>query len=364
MQMIIQVADAISSLSSDAVRFWTAQTHLSVFNSYAFYVLYERTVLAGMPKNAVQIMIIRDKHELIRAILPLDISREYKVAKQCNALTNYYFPRFTLIARREDLASRPFLDEVAGSVVSYWSKNSDAINLLPLNALDPVWNLFESQLRNSPRWQVQRYHQSINWVQPVDDLETYFQTRPVKLVNTLKRQRKKAEKAGCEFVMYSSPDDVSTGLKHYWTVYEKSWKVMEPFPELIGGLCQLCAENGSLRLGVILVDQCPASAQIWIVKEGTANIFKLAYDPEFSKYSVGSLLTENMIRAVCTEDGVSLIDFLNGDDPFKQDWMSEEREVYGLFAINRSRPVGLIWSWAYALKPVIKRIKARLQREK
>jgi hypothetical protein len=49
-----------------------------------------------------------------------------------------------------------------------------------------------------------------------------------------------------------------------------------------------------------------------------------------------------MIQHVLDVDHVDEIDFGRGDDPFKQLWMSERREHWGLLAFNPSTPLGLL----------------------
>ena len=45
------------------------------------------------------------------------------------------------------------------------------------------------------------------------------------------------------------------------------------------------------QLGVALIDGEPVAAQIWLVQQGRATIFKLAQDPAFDRQSPGTFLT-------------------------------------------------------------------------
>ncbi len=71
-----------------------------------------------------------------------------------------------------------------------------------------------------------------------------------------------------------------------------------------------------------------------------AYIYKLAYDPEFADFQVGTLLTMHMFEHVLDRDRVRCIDFLSGDDEYKARWMSSRRERKGLEVIRRSTPLG------------------------
>ena len=71
------------------------------------------------------------------------------------------------------------------------------------------------------------------------------------------------------------------------------------------------------------------AAQLWFVANQVAHIFKLAYDGEYSQFSVGTLLTMKLMEHVIDVDKVACVDFLSGDDEYKQQWMSARRERVG-----------------------------------
>ena len=131
-------------------------------------------------------------------------------------------------------------------------------------------------------------------------------------------------------------------MRAYEKIYAASWKIPEPYPDFVSGLCRICAEGGWLRLGVVYVDDQPAAAQIWIVSAGIAAIYKLAYDERFAKLSPGTLLTAKLMEYVIDVDQVREIDYLTGDDAYKKDWMSNRRERRGIVAYNLRTPKGLI----------------------
>ena len=69
-----------------------------------------------------------------------------------------------------------------------------------------------------------------------------------------------------------------------------------------------CAESGWLRLAIAYIDDQPAAAQIWIVSNGVANIYKLSYDERFAKFSLGTLLTAHLMEHAIDVDKVHEID--------------------------------------------------------
>jgi hypothetical protein len=85
---------------------------------------------------------------------------------------------------------------------------------------------------------------------------------------------------------------------------------------------------------------------------GKASIFKLAYDKAWRDYSPGSILTRYLMQQVIDSDKVHEIDFLTGNDAYKQEWMSERRKRWALYCINKPEPVSRMHrlsKWFHAL---------------
>lgn len=93
-------------------------------------------------------------------------------------------------------------------------------------------------------------------------------------------------------------------------------------------------------MGVAWLADKPIAAQLWVVADGKANIFKLAYDSAFASLSPGTVLTAALMRHVIDTDRVREVDYLTGDDPYKRLWMSHRRELWGLAAYDPCQPRG------------------------
>jgi Acetyltransferase (GNAT) domain len=190
-----------------------------------------------------------------------------------------------------------------------------------------------------------------NWIEPVKGrtFETYFATRPSQLINTYERKLRALEKLHrWHFRMIQADDeDLKTSIEHYLKVYEVSWKPKEDATAFIPAFMRLCAQNGLLRLGILYVNDEAVAAQMWLRDHDSAIIYKLAHSPQYEKFSVGLLLTVEMMRHAFDTDKVNLIDFGSGDDPYKAQWMSERRSRETITAYNRRTSLGQIAS----LKP-------------
>lgn len=193
------------------------------------------------------------------------------------------------------------------------------------------------------RWFSFEYFSFGNWFHPVSgSWASYLATRDGRLRNTIKRLGKKFADDGGSLQLIAKEDEVAAGIAAYEAVYAVSWKQPEPYPAFMPGLLQICARNGSLRLGVAWLDGKPVAAQAWIVAHGRAEIYKMAYDEQFKQYSPGTLVTAMLMAHVMDVDRVGEIDYLSGDDAYKKNWMTRRRERWGIIAYNPRTIRGLL----------------------
>ena len=184
-----------------------------------------------------------------------------------------------------------------------------------------------------------------NWIYRVQGkrFEAYMAERPSRVRNTIKRKQRKLEReyGGYEVRLFGL-NDLEQGLADYNTVYRASWKPHEQFDGFVDGLARTLSETGWLRLAVLYIDQKPAAAQFWFVVHDKASIFKLVYDQAWKQYSPGSILISYLMHYVIETDRVNEIDFLTGNDAYKQDWMSERRQRVSISLFRPRQPEGLL----------------------
>ena len=185
----------------------------------------------------------------------------------------------------------------------------------------------------------------------------YYSGLPSTLRHNVERGRGRLTRAGTWSInIYPSAGlEVADGLRAYETIYAASWKQPEPFPGFIPYLCRMAAAQGWLRLGILTLDAQPIAAQLWIVKDGVASIYKLAYDERCGRFSPGSVLSAHMMQHCIDHDQVRVVDYLTGDDAYKKDWMSHRRERTGLIAFNPATVRGFAAGAWHFMKKWIKR---------
>src|SRR5690606_29111619 len=172
---------------------------------------------------------------------------------------------------------------------------------------------------------------------------SYLATRPSQLRNNLQRGRGRLDKAGPWRIAIQQHEDggLEAAIAAFEHVYARSWKQPEPQPDFIPNLCRTAAREGWLRLGVLYFGETPLAAQLWLTHGGIASIYKLAYDEDGAQYSAGTVLTAAMFEQALDVDQVAEVDYLNGDEPYKQDWMEHRRERHGIIAFDLEQWRGL-----------------------
>lgn len=185
-------------------------------------------------------------------------------------------------------------------------------------------------------WVVRRAPDSINWVITLarPDWESYWNARPSRLRNTLRRKAKHVATT-----IHARFD--AAAWQAYLDIYAESWKGAEGSPDFLRALAEQEGAAGTLRLGIATVNGEAAAAQLWLVENGRATIHKLAYRERFRAEGAGTVLSAAMFRHAIEVDSVTLIDFGRGDDPYKREWVDVPRPLDALRLWNPSTPAGL-----------------------
>jgi hypothetical protein len=327
--------------------------HGGVFRSMSWF----RVLSTTLGPSALRIYVVESDAGEAQAALPMvgqaADSRWFHV-RRLAAVANCYTPLFSpLLADQASAAA--CLGALAREIAAdptHW----DMVILHPMDRDAPVYGATVAALR-AVRMAVQPYLCFGNWYLPVSGrcYDDYAGTLAPRLRNTIKRKGNQlAGRLRIEVICCGG--GLENALAAYESVYRASWKSPEGNAQFMPQLIRLCAREGWLRLGVAWIDGEPAASQIWLVANGVASIFKLAYDPRFVRHSAGSLLTAALMRHVIDIDRVQEVDFLCGDDAYKQDWMPNRRERWGIAAFNLSTLRGLALAGLHFGRSALKKV--------
>lgn len=126
-------------------------------------------------------------------------------------------------------------------------------------------------------------------------------------------------------------------------------------PELVAfheQLSTVALTRGWLRLYVLRLDDVPAAAVYAFVYRNVFYYYQAGFEPEFSKYSVGSILVGMTIKSAI-ENGMGKFDFLHGSEEYKFHWASESRELLRLDLFPPTLP-GLVYQEGLRLRKILK----------
>ena len=239
---------------------------------------------------------------------------------------NFYSLRFGAIGSQDE-------DLLTAIAAALRDGGLAEVDLAPLEDPEPLVRAF----RNAG-WVPLVTPFAVNW--RVDtaglDFESYWAKRPGQLRNTAKRR---AKAASLDVMIHDRFDEAAWAA--YEEVYRASWKPDEGSFPFLRALAEQEGAAGTLRLGIARRDGTPVAAQLWLVDKDEAMIHKLAYAEAAKELSPGTILSMAMFRHALDRDHVRRIDYGNGDEPYKADWMEERRTLWQLRAFNPRTLKGL-----------------------
>ena len=292
------------------------------------------------------------------AILPLRIVKQGQVCG-LESLSNYYTSLYS------PLMSDECNPQVLGrllSAVTTENRRAHTMRFAPMDPESPVYVSLLNELR-ATGWIPLTFFCFGNWYLKVNgDWPWYLKSRSGNLRSSIKRRSKTFFTEGGTLEVVSSLDGIESAIQAFQEVYSASWKTPEPYPDFVPSLIRLLASNGMLRLGLARLQGRPIAAQLWIVGKNKASIYKVAYDEAFASFSPGTVLTNSIMQFVIEQDQVNEVDFLIGDDKYKELWMSDRRERWGIIAFNPRTVIGLLLLTKEMGGRIVRRILRRVQK--
>jgi len=292
-----------------------------------------------------------------QVILPLRFTRKGPV-KTIHALSNYYSALYTpLVSDEGDLLDLQKL--LAAAVRDH--PGAHVINFSPMDPESTAYKALFNALK-AIDWIPFRLFCFGNWYLRVNgSWEDYLKKRSANHRSTIRRRSKRFAAEGGTLEIVTTLDETEQCIADYNDVYSASWKKPEPHSDFVPSLIRQLASMGMLRLGFARIKGRTIAAQLWIVDQQKASIYKVAYREDSASYAPGTVLTAHLMRHVIEHDRVNEVDFLIGDDAYKRTWMSDRRERWGIVAYNPATPVGLALLIKEALGRLVKSLARKLR---
>ena len=260
------------------------------------------------------------------------------------------------------------LSAVVNALIMQLKKDKHPLIDLNLFASESISLPILNQAFNDAGMKVSIYEYCSNWVENTEhlDYQQYLTNRSKSTrKGILRRKRRLQEKHNVRFEILNKESDIEKAISLFEAVYAKSWKELDYFEDFTPGLIRMCAQKGTLRFGVLYIDDIAACVELCIVANDKATFAKSAYDSKYAKHSPGSILLLHMIEYVINADKSKLLSFGLFDDAYKKSWCQERRTIKGIVAFNTHTFWGAIGFTAYSLEKlkdnILQHIKSPLK---
>jgi CelD/BcsL family acetyltransferase involved in cellulose biosynthesis len=174
-----------------------------------------------------------------------------------------------------------------------------------------------------------------------DSWDAYLATLGKKDRHELRRKIRKLYEsgAGVTFDVLSTQADVVASMDEFLDLHTRSRADKTDFmtPEMeifFRRMASAMAAEGLVRLFMLRVNGKPAASVLCFDAGSHLYLYNSGYDPEFSSLSVG-LVSKALCLQWAIENGMTGLDFLRGDEPYKYDMGAKDQEIY---RIRLSRP--------------------------
>lgn len=357
----IKIATSVAAISDEQYELDEFTARESFEYSAEWFALLQNEVY---PKDPGVRIYFTAEARLPTTILPVRLTTAGRT-RTIEALANFYTSLYTPL-QSEDSHPLALREMLAAA-----TREHGGAHVMRFAPMDPDAPIYKDLLDGLQAigWISFRFFCFGNWhLKAPETWEAYLKSRSGNLRSSIKRMARKFSTDGGSLDVFTNAEGVDEAIAAFQEVYTASWKIPEPYPDFVPSLIRCLGTNGMLRLGVARLNGRPIAAQLWIAGNGKASIYKVAYHEQFASYSPGTVLTAHLMQHVIERDQVKEVDFLIGDDKYKQIWMSDRRERWGIVAYNPRTLIGFALFvkevLARATKSARERLKARFKETK
>jgi CelD/BcsL family acetyltransferase involved in cellulose biosynthesis len=222
-------------------------------------------------------------------------------------------------------------------------KDWDFIYLLDVPETSLIFKLLPKIAADIPRFAIEEGRPCPYIVMP-SSMDILLSSLSAKFRKNLRRSMKslKSDYQRVELKRYDEFGSMEEAMNTFFTLHQKRWatkgkpgvykdnKTRDASIEL----SKLYAEKGWLALYFLTANDKPVAAQ-YCLEYGQRMHYGLGgFDPDYSKYSVGNLIT-GMVLEKCIERNIREYDFMKGNESYKFDWTTKCRRNLGIRFVNK-----------------------------
>lgn len=252
--------------------------------------------------------------------------------------------------------------EVPLHLIKYLISNRNKWDILEFNELKfhgTEQNIMETQFQESGfLW---REEKNIHYFITLEDSWGEFETRLArKFRYNLRRALRLAGEIGQVEIRSFSGDEATWDV--FQTIIDINFHANHPRlchseseQALIKALTEQTTPNhGWLEAYILFVNNQAVAYEYGFAHDGRFEDWRSGFDTRFPpNVSIGKVLAMQVIQK-CIEKSYKEIDFLRGDEEYKQEWLPSEREFVNIRVFNNQKPrAAFAYYWLEKIKPLI-----------
>jgi CelD/BcsL family acetyltransferase involved in cellulose biosynthesis len=163
-----------------------------------------------------------------------------------------------------------------------------------------------------------------------------------------RRLRQLGELGAVEFAVGRTREELEPMLEEAFRVHNLRWQGRpdgstfgtEKGRDFHRAALRRLADDDVLRIVLMRIGGRPAAFHYFFELEGTMVVHRLAFDPALARYSPGLVATLETLR-VASEDGMTRVEFLGGNERYKLELADQEEPLYEAIGLARNPWGGL-----------------------
>jgi CelD/BcsL family acetyltransferase involved in cellulose biosynthesis len=205
-----------------------------------------------------------------------------------------------------------------------------------------VFNLLDSERCAFPKFEIGK-GRICPYMSLPESISSLMPRWSGKFRKNLRRSLKRLEEdfGKVELKEYNELGSLKDGMQLFFTLHQKRWTLkgqpgvfnVQKIREMSLESAELLEEKGWLGLFFLMVNNIPIATQYCLQYKQKMHYGLGGFDPDYSSYSVGNLITLKVIEK-CIEKKIREYDFMKGDELYKFDWSQEYRRNMNLTFVN------------------------------
>ena len=240
-------------------------------------------------------------------------------------------------------------EQFAESVAAWLTSNHGDYNAIELENLDGIANAAFLGAMQRRKWAVRRRASSHMVIDLPGSVEQFQQRLSRGFRKSLNSAGKNLSSRETEFKHCESESEVSAALHHLFHLHTRRWAKKGrggAFAEtarqvFYRRLAASMLTNGKLDLWTMTVDGHTVAAELGLIDGRTRASLQAGFDPDYSRFNVGSLLDQQIIAAAI-QRGVRSYDLLEGEQEYKRRWGAVPMECVSIRCAP-PRSMGAAW---------------------